>query len=295
MGAAPGWYDAGTPGRLRWWDGAQWTPHETDVPAAQPNPAPVTPAARPAAAPADAPGSGPQPGWYVPARQSDPRWWDGRKWTGSRIRNGTPGVDWATAEQPSFAWVLASLFLVIALMQVPLSILSPGMSWVALPSVLLVALWTAVAVQTTRVHRMPPPSGAALTPEAVRPLPGEQHAAGAGWYPVSATTSRWWTGARWSHYTGTKYGIRPTFHGPRAQKVLRGVGMGVFALAGLAVVAGAVLVAVGVNNLADSLAPVIGWVLIVGAVLFAVVGVVSLALMKQQTRVLLLPAEAPRA
>ncbi|WP_085510801.1 DUF2510 domain-containing protein [Plantibacter flavus] len=25
MTAAPGWYEAGTPGKLRWWDGTQWT------------------------------------------------------------------------------------------------------------------------------------------------------------------------------------------------------------------------------------------------------------------------------
>ncbi|WP_159501864.1 DUF2510 domain-containing protein [Microbacterium sp. 18062] len=45
----PGWYDAGVPGQLRWWDGAKWTEHVhpmpsvrgSSLPSAQPMPMPA--------------------------------------------------------------------------------------------------------------------------------------------------------------------------------------------------------------------------------------------------------------
>ncbi len=98
MNAAPGWYEAETPGRVRWWDGTQWTAHEAPAgPFATPQPAALPPA-------------GPQPGWY-PTKPGELRWWDGRIWTGSRVREGRAGIDWATLEQPVFGWVAGGMFL----------------------------------------------------------------------------------------------------------------------------------------------------------------------------------------
>ncbi|WP_159501865.1 DUF2510 domain-containing protein [Microbacterium sp. 18062] len=36
--APPGWYDAGVPGQLRWWDGTAWTTHVQPMPPASPLP-----------------------------------------------------------------------------------------------------------------------------------------------------------------------------------------------------------------------------------------------------------------
>lgn len=284
MSAAPGWYDAGTPGRLRWWDGAQWTAHEADAPAAVAAPAlPVSPA----------PAAGPLPGWYVtPAGPA--RWWDGKKWTGLRTKNGTPGTDWANAEQASVAWTLAAVFLSLGGTQLVLGSLSSGFSFVGIPTFLVAALWVAIAIQTTIVQRIPIPTTAPLTLDDFRPLPGEQEGPGAGWYPLSPTTSRWWTGTRWSQYTNAKVGIRPTFHGPRAMRTLRWTTLVILVLAAVAVIAGILLIVAGTRNPAEYMLPIIGWATLFGGVLFAALGAAVYAITKYQMRLVLLPSDPPR-
>lgn len=284
MSAAPGWYNAGTPGRVRWWDGAQWTTHEADAPAAAPAQTPASTVAS----------TGPVPGWYVtPAGPA--RWWDGRKWTAMRTKSDcSHGTDWASTEQVGLAWTLGAVFVALGSVQFTLGILSPTVSFAGFPMLLLAALWFGIAIQTSAVLRIPAPTAAPLTLDVFRPLPGEQEGAGAGWYPISGSASRWWTGARWSQYTLTKFGIRPTFHAPQARAALRWVGIGVFALAAIALIIGVFFIVVGANNPSDYSSSVIGWVTAVGGVLFGGLGAVVFAMTRYQTRLLFPPSEPPR-
>jgi hypothetical protein len=269
MSAAPGWYDAGTPGRLRWWDGTRWTTHEKDAPSAVP------------------------PGWYPTPKDGRLRWWDGRGWTGMRVRNGIPGVDWATTEQPGVAWTLGSVFLCLALAQVAVSAVTRPLYFAGIAMAAVAALWFAIAAQTTAVRRIPAPATGPAVLDALRPLPGEQEAPGAGWYPVAPRATRWWTGARWSQYTNTASGIRPTFHGPRAYRTLV-VMSGVVAAAGaLALVAGILLLVVGAASASSALPSVIGVVVLLAGILFGAVAVVVFVSTRTQGRILLPPAGPP--
>jgi hypothetical protein len=287
MSAAPGWYDAGTPGRVRWWDGAQWTVHEADAPT------PVA-ASAPAVGQMAAP-TGPVPGWYV-TPSGPTRWWDGQKWTALRTkRDGSHGTDWASTEQVGLAWALGVVFVALGSVQFTLGTVSSTVSFAGFPMLLLAALWFGIAIQTSAVLRIPAPATAPLTTDAFRPLPGEQEGPGAGWYPVSGTTTRWWTGVRWSQYTNTKFGIRPTFHAPQARAALRWVGIGVFALAAIALLIGVFFIIVGANDPSDYTSSVIGWVTAVGAVAFAGVGALVFAMTRYQTRLLFPPSEPPRS
>lgn len=292
MNAEPGWYDAGTPGMLRWWDGEQWTAHEAAVPAppvvtapapALPVPAPAAPASVPAAWPL------PEPGWY-PTPAGALRWWEGRKWTGFRIKEGRPGTDWASSEQPVLAWVFGALFAALAVLQFALGAFTGSVSVAGIAMLLLAALWFAIAVQSQAVQRIPAPAGAAVVSEMIRPLPGEQEGAGAGWHPVARKTTRWWTGTRWSQYIGTVYGIRPTFHGIRALRILLAMAWTVLGVGVLSSLVGIVFLAAD----ADGTATIIGVLFIIGGVLVAVLGLVLLLLSRLQRRILLAPADPPR-
>ncbi|WP_291050643.1 DUF2510 domain-containing protein [Herbiconiux sp.] len=290
MNAEPGWYDAGTPGRLRWWDGVQWTAHEAPVPAPPAVTAPVS-AAPAVAAPASVPAAWPLPGpgWY-PTPAGPLRWWEGRKWTGFRIKQGRPGTDWASAEQPVLAWVFGGLFAALAALQFTLGALTGSVSIAGIGMLVLAALWFGIAVQSQAVQRIPVPAGAAVAPEVIRPLPREQEGAGAGWYPVARKTTRWWTGARWSQYVGTALGIRPTFHGARALRILLAMAWTVLGFGVLGALVGIVFVAAD----GDGTVLFIGVMFIIGGALVAVLGLVLLLLTRFQRRILLLPADPPR-
>ncbi|WP_314649801.1 DUF2510 domain-containing protein [uncultured Microbacterium sp.] len=315
MNAAPGWYDAGTPGRVRWWDGQQWTAHEADAPAAVAAPAASAPATSPVSAapasvpaPAPAPASVPaptpapasapaspttQPGWYqTPAGPA--RWWDGTKWTAMRTKDGVPGTDWANVEQVGFAWVLGVVFLMLGGTQLSLALMSPSVSFSAVPTLLLAVLWFAIAAQTTAIVRIPAPTSAPLMLDVFRPLPGEQEGAGAGWYPITASTTRWWTGTRWSQYTHARFGIRPTFHSEKTRTMMRRMIVGIFVLAAAVVVAGIIGIVVGSLQGTDDLWTPIGWTLAVGGVVFAGAGGLIAAMMATQVRLLFPPNEPPR-
>jgi hypothetical protein len=281
VSAAPGWYEAGTPGKLRWWDGVQWTAHETDTAPAAPAAvqAPVTPLAP----------QGPPLGWY-PAPGGVLRWWDGARWTGLRVKNGVPGSDWATTEQPGAAWAFGSIFLMLAALQFLLGALGSIVSPNGIATLALAALWFAIAAQSQAVRRIPPPTGDAVVVDVLRPLPGEQEGPGAGWFPLAPRFTRWWTGTRWSQYTGTVYGVRPTFQGERAYRILLIMSWILVGLGVLALLAGIVLMAVA----AESLWTAIGVIVIIGGVLIVVLGLVILLLSRYQRRVLLLPTNPPQ-
>lgn len=304
VSAAPGWYDAGTPGRLRWWDGVQWTSHETDAPSA-PLP-PSAPLSSQAAVPVSygaaaqqgypAPGrpltpAGPPLGWY-PAPGEVLRWWDGRRWTGLRVKNGIPGSDWATAENPAAAWAFGGVFLALALLQFLAGAFLASVSPNGIITLALAALWFAIAIQSQIVRRIPAPTGEGVVVDAVRPLPGVEEGPGAGWMPIAPRFTRWWTGTRWAQYTGTVYGVRPTFQGARAYRILVVMSWVLVAVAVLALIAGIVLLVVGAGA-TTSLWTAIGVVVLIGAVLVGILGLVMLLLTRHQRRILLLPAHPP--
>lgn len=291
--AQPGWYDAGSPGRVRWWDGTRWTAHEAPIPAlgaasAANPPAPSPHVANPPVVLRPEPTAAPA-GWY-PARAGELRRWDGKIWTGSRVRDGRPGIDWATIDQPALAWAMGAVFFGLAMMQAVSSIAFGGVSYMPLLWMALSGLWFAMAVQTTRVRSIPAPTGASDAPAIVRPLPGATEGPGAGWFPISGQASRWWTGTRWADYVTSRFGVRPTFHASQALTTLRILAWALAVLATLVLIGGVVMLVVADG---DTLQRVVGWVLVGGAVLFAALSAAVLVAARAQTRLLLLPGDPP--
>lgn len=273
MSAAPGWYDAGTPGRLRWWDGIQWTEHESVV-----QPGQATPV----------------PGWYQ-TKSGIVRWWDGRFWTGMRFRRGAPSIDWAATEQPGLAWALGVFLLFLAALQFGLGALTRSFSINGISTLLLAVLWIAMAAQTAAVRRIPSPSGEPLITDIVRPLPGEQEGPGSGWYPVARNdTHRWWTGQRWAQYTNSRFGIRPSFHGERTYRRYLVLIAVIGALGLIAAILGPVFLTLGSGVNPSTLLTVLGISLLAGGILFLILGAFMLAMRKFQRALLLLPTEPPQ-
>ncbi|MGD8196093.1 DUF2510 domain-containing protein [Herbiconiux sp. P18] len=267
MSYAPGWYDAGTPGKLRWWDGVQWSAHETDV------------------------SSAPGQGWY-PTPGGRLRWWDGRTWTGLRVKDGVPGTDWATAEQPAVAWAFGSVFAALALAQFAIGAVIGSVSPAGISMVLLAVLWFAIGATSSAVRRIPSPVVAPEAPDVVRPLPGEVEGPGAGWFPVATRTSRWWTGLRWSQYTASRFGVRPTFHGARSLRLLLGMGWVLIGAGFLGALVGILMLVIGSG--ASWELSFIGWFVVVGGVLIAGLGGIVFAMSATQRRLLVPPAGPPQ-
>lgn len=228
----------------------------------------------------------PAMGWY-PIANGDTRWWDGRAWTGMRIRGGAPGIDWATTEQPRTALTMAFIFLVLGLSQIGLYVTTTADASPVLAVIMLVntALWFVTAGHGFALRRIPAPAVPPIAPDAIRPLPWEAETWGAGWCPMSPQTSRWWTGARWAQYTATRFGVRPTFHGPRAYMTYRTT---MWALVGLG--AAGVVAGIGTCALAaDSAWTVIGACAIGAGVVLALVGALLASMSRAQRRNLLVP------
>ncbi|KTS13226.1 hypothetical protein [Microbacterium testaceum] len=225
--------------------------------------------------------------WY--AEGEGLRWWDGSRWTGMRVADGRPVIDWITADRPAPLFVASALFFVAGAIHLFLVGFSPFYLVTAVLFLALSFFWLFGALHVRRVLRIPAPTTAPVVIDAVRPLPGEQEGTGAGWFPVSSTVSRWWTGTRWSQYTWTRSGIRPTFHGARSFRILLWVEGVITALGALLGIAG-IVVAVSSSD-ADVMTVAVGTI-VVGAVLFLLGGVL-LALSPLSRRPLVVPSTPP--
>ena len=315
MTAQPGWYDAGVPGRERWWDGTQWTAHERLI--APPTPAaPLHPpvqaqhppqqahqagqagqapaqqawagqafAGQPTAAAASAP-----MGWYQVPGEGDVRWWDGASWTPYRLRDGRPKADAFAVEPPATALVLGILFMLVGVMQLGTAAIGDSGSFRTTGVLFLIvgAVWLIGSMQSSSVRKKPAPQSGAMWPDAVRPLPGEAEGPGAGWYPVAGQVTRWWTGTRWSWYIGQKYGVRPGHAGPRGYLVSMVLGWVMAGLGLIALIGGAIGAAVLSGPMV-----LIGAGAIVLGVLLLLLGGLILLITHLRRHTMILPTKAP--
>ncbi|MGM7699868.1 DUF2510 domain-containing protein [Microbacterium sp. A84] len=264
MGAQPGWYDAGIPGRERWWDGLQWTAHEREVAARLP-----------------------PTGWYSVGDTSDVRWWDGAGWTPYRIRAGRPRPDALAIEPSKTGIMLGVLFIALGLMQFGLYSVSSSSNSAFLPVLTLAAgaIWLIGGVHTSQLRKLPVPQTAAVFDPSARPLPGEVEGVGAGWYPVAGQVTRWWTGTRWSWYIGQKFGVRPGHAGPRGYLI--------------SVIAGGVLAGFGVLGvllgitLIGALGAIWGVAIIIFGVFMVLMGGLILLLTRFRRFAMILPPGPP--
>ncbi|MDF2664327.1 MAG: hypothetical protein K0R81_177 [Microbacterium sp.] len=222
--------------------------------------------------------------WYVQGEGL--RWWDGARWTGMRVKDGRPGVDWITADRPTPLFVSSALFFVAGAIYLFLVGFNPFYLVMASLFLALSFFWLFGALHVRRVLRLPVPTTAPVVLDILRPLPGEQEGPGAGWFPVSSTVGRWWTGTRWSQYTWTRFGIRPTFHGARAFRTLLWIAGGVSGLGAVVVIAGIVVVALAIEAMATG----IGVIMIVLGAILLLLGVLMFALSPISRRPLVIPS-----
>lgn len=268
MSAPQGWYDAGTPGRQRWWDGVQWTAHERQAPTATP---PM--------------------GWYPVPGTQDVRWWDGVIWAPYRVRDGRPRPDLLAVEPQSMGFFLGIFFFVLAMLQLSAAVITQSPGNFVLPVLLIAAsvLWFVGAWYSRSVSRLPAPESQPFVDAAVQPLPDLVEGPDAGWYPMTSQVTRWWTGARWTWYIGTKHGARPGHAGPRGYLVSMIVGWIIAAIAALALV-----FAVVGGIVAQS--PWTGFVIVLGVILALIFGVLAaftLLITRSRRNAMLLPTAPP--
>lgn len=276
MNAQPGWYDAGVPGAQRWWNGAQWTVHERG--------AGSTAAA---AQPTQQMASRVPMGWFPMAGTSDVRWWDGAVWTPYRLRGGKPRPDALAIEPGGNGFVSGIVFIALGISQFSTSSLS-GQPIFAFSSFLFLvagALWLVGGFRTRQLTTQPAPSTAPLFDASIRPLPGEVEGADAGWFAVSGSVRRWWTGARWSPYIHQRFGVRPTQHGERAYRISMIIAW-VFAILG---VIGTALGFALIYALDRS----VGVAIVVPGLIGVMVGGIVLSMTYVRRFTMILPSQAP--
>lgn len=283
MSAQSGWYDAGVPGRQRWWDGAQWTAHEREM--TPPPPIRLQPAASPHAA--QIAEALPPMGWFPVAGTADVRWWDGAIWTPYRVRDGRVRSDAFAIEPGGTGLALGIAFITLAVAQLSTGSLI-GQPFFGIAPVLFFisgVLQLVGAFQTNRLRKLPVPRTVPVFDPSTRPLPGEVESAGAGWYPVSGQVARWWTGTQWSWYVGQKFGVRPTHSGPRGYLISMIIG-GVLACVGVLGVVLGITVAVAGGVVAAT------FLLVVGAI-GVLAGGLILPLVHARRYTMILPTKAP--
>lgn len=283
MSAPAGWYASQTPGRLRWWDGAQWTEHECDAPVL------TNPATPPLSQPA--PAHLTNPCWYPVPGSGEVRWWDGQNWAAYSIGRRGPRGNWYAVEPPGIAYAFGIIFLLLGLMQLGVASLSRGFSFAGVAPLLLGAFWLSAAIALSIVRGRPAPvSGTAVTDSVVQPLPGQIEADGAAWIALTPRLQRWWSGARWGEYVVESNRIRPTHGGATTFRVLKAMAWVIVALGAVAAVVGVVLLFLLPPDVLSRLIGVI--VLCLGLVL-AVVGVILFPIVHMRRHALLLPTHPP--
>ena len=296
--AQPGWYDAGVPGRERWWDGTQWTPHEREVAAAVPA-APAVPVAPGGGAAPAGFGASAAPvqtiamGWYPVPGSAEVRWWDGTAWTPYGLRGGRPKPDAFAVEPPGTGITLGILFIVVAIMQLGNAALTDVGVFSGSAVLFLIAglIWLIAGFHSRGVRRKPVPQSDPIWPDAVRPLPGEVEGPGAGWYPMHGRVTRWWTGVRWSWYVGQKFGVRPGHSGPRGYLVSRILGWAMTGLGALSLVVG--VLGIIVDSHGHGLWGRLGFFGVVFGVVMLLLGGLVLLLVHHRRYSLILPPQAP--
>lgn len=291
MTAPAGWYASQNPGKLRWWDGAQWTEHECDAPA-QATQAPQTAQTLPMhTAPAVSAGFGPQPGWYPVPGVSEVRWWDGQHWAPYSIGNGGPRGNWYATEPPGIAYVFGAIFLALGLSQLFLSTLSPGISVAVLGPLLLGAFWMSAAIALSIVRSRPAPvAGTEVLDPIVQPLPGQAEGDGAAWVALTPRLSRWWSGVRWGEYVVEANRIRPTHGGAKTFRLLKIMAWVVIAIGVIAALAGIVLL---ILLPSDFLSRAIGVIVLCSGLGLAVVGAILFPIIHMRRHAMLLPEHPP--
>lgn len=231
------------------------------------------------------------PGWYE-GPGSVARWWDGSQWTAMRLKRGIPGVDyWASSEKPVVAYVFAALYAVLATLQFALGA-ADTLRPLIIAGVALLAvafMFLAIGLRSGAIRRIPAPVGAPIAEASLRPFAGEVEAAGSGWYPVAAGVSRWWTGKRWSWYTYTPSGIRPTFHAVDVRRQWRWTVWSLLAL-GIVTVGAGVGIAVLIS---DSTMQSVGIIAAIAGVVVVGLALLVAGLSSRQLRSLDLPADPP--
>ena len=271
MSVPAGWYDAGAPGRQRWWDGIQWTAHERGAPVIAPS-----------------------SGWYRVPGTSDVRWWDGATWTPYRVRDGRPKPDVFAIEPAVTGIVLGIVFLVLAAMQMLFGALSRSslFPWAAVVMAAAGAVWLIGGITTNGLRRLPAPQGAPFVEAVVRPLPGDVEGPGAGWYPVTGQAGRWWTGARWSWYVGMRIGVRPGHFGPRSHLISMVAGWVIAAVALVGLVLGALGIGLAVSG-EEAIGAFLGILGILFSLVFAGLALFVLLLTRARRYAMVLPEGPP--
>lgn len=295
MTAPAGWYASQNPGKLRWWDGTQWTEHECDAPA-QVSSATQAPRVFQApqsvhAAPVASASSGPQPGWYPVPGVSEVRWWDGQHWAPYSIGSRGPRGNWYATEPPGIAYVFGAIFLALGLMQLLLSTMSSGMAFAGIGPLLLGAFWMSAAIALSIVRSRPAPlAGAEVLDSIVQPLPGRAEGDGAAWITLTPRLSRWWSGVRWGEYVVEANRIRPTHGGAKTFRVLKVMAWVVIAIGVIAALVGVVLL---IMLPPDLLSRAIGVIVLCSGLGLAVVGAILFPIIHMRRHAMLLPEHAP--
>jgi hypothetical protein len=198
MDVQAGWYAAGEPGKVRWWDGTRWTDREAEVPAG------------PWAVPL---------GWYMYPPSGQPRWWDGTRWTAYRVKSRRVAVEPYVFEPPALGWIIGGAFVVMGTLNLTGGSASPSVIGLGVVLLGLAVLYFVGAGRAVARRRVAAPTTAALINDSLRPFPGDVEGSDAGWYPVTGIVHRWWTGSRWAEYVSESGSVRPTQFGPRSYRV----------------------------------------------------------------------------